>query len=747
MSAEQATGSSELAREREHVALLYARLDELRERTAAQLDAVRRQEVTGTHQNRSERDAFATLHTDRLAQLWAVENGLCFGRLDRAEGDRLYVGRLGLSDDQQDQLQVDWRTPAAQAFYRATAAHPEGVVRRRHISTRGRVVTGVDDEVLDLDALSEADKETLNGEAALLAALAARRTGRMGDIVATIQAEQDRIIRDELDGILVVQGGPGTGKTAVALHRAAYLLYTYRDRLARRGVLVIGPNPAFLRYIEQVLPSLGETDVLLTSAAGLFPGVEATAEDEPEVARLKGDLRMVDVVAAAVRDRQRLPRGGRLELSVDGDDVVLDRQVVDRARQRARRSRRPHNLARRTFVREVVAALSTQIVAKRGAHLLDDEDLAEIRAELRTDPDVREALDGLWPHLTPQRLLAELYADRGALSRACRDVLTAEETALLARPSGSPWTVGDVALLDEAAELLGSDADPDEEEALRREQERRERAYAEEVLGVLGLDGYVSAEQLASRYAAAPDYLTTAERAAGDREWAFGHVVVDEAQELSPMAWRLVMRRCPTKSMTLVGDVAQTAALAGARSWQEVLEPHAGTRWRQAELTVNYRTPAEVMELANRVLAGLAPGVEPARAVRESGEPPVVVAVPAGALAERVAVAAAEEQALVGEGKVAVLAPASLLPAVRAAVAAAVPDAVVEGGPKALDAPVAVLSVRESKGLEFDSVVVVEPAGLVAGSARGTSDLYVALTRTTRRLTVVHAEPLPDALR
>ncbi|RKS68577.1 DNA helicase IV [Motilibacter peucedani] len=742
---------SELAREQAYVAGLYARLDELRERTARALDDVRRQDTSGTHQNRSERDAFASLHTDRLAQLWAVENGLCFGRLDRVEGDRLYVGRLGLSDDALDQLQVDWRTPAAQAFYRATAANPEGVVRRRHISTRGRSVTGVDDEVLDLDSLSDEDRETLNGEAALLAALSASRTGRMGDIVATIQAEQDRIIRDELDGVLVVQGGPGTGKTAVALHRAAYLLYTYRDRLARRGVLVVGPSPAFVRYIEQVLPSLGETDVLLSSVGELYPGVTAVADEAPEVAELKGDLRMVELVAAAVRERQRLPRGKALELVVDRDTLRLDRQVVDRARQKARRSRRPHNAARKVFVREVVNELTRQVVAAHGSRALDAEDVAEIRAELRAEPAVRDAVDQLWPHLTPERLLGELFASPEALARAGRDLPEAERK-LLHRPlvptprrGPGPWTPADVPLLDEAAELLGSDTDPDEEEALRAEQERRERAYAEEVLGVLGLEGMVSAEQLAGRYAQAQDYLTTAERAAGDREWAFGHVVVDEAQELSPMAWRVVMRRCPTKSMTLVGDVAQTAALAGAHSWGAVLAPHVQDRWRLAELTVNYRTPLEVMDVANAVLTELDADVTPARAVRESGIEPW--ARQAGDVVAAVAQAAAEERAAVGDGKVAVLAPRSLLDAIGTAVVAAVPDASVGGGLTALDAPVTVLSVQQSKGLEFDSVLVVEPQALLEETPRGLNDLYVALTRTTRRLGVLHSRALPPVLR
>src|SRR6266542_4162894 len=282
---------TELEYEQAYVSILYQRLDTLRVRAAERL----------------ERDALVTRYRDRLAQLWSAESGLCFGRLDLADGTRRYIGRLGLADDDRESLLVDWRAPAARPFYRATPADPSGVVRRRHLRTKGRIVVDFEDDVLDLDALSDDERSGLSGEAALLAALNASRTGRMGDIVATIQAEQDRIIRSDLRGILVVEGGPGTGKTAVALHRAAYLLYTHRERLARRGVLVVGPNPTFLRYIEQVLPSLGETGVLLATTDELYPGVTATATEPPETAALKGSERMAGILAAAVADRQRLP--------------------------------------------------------------------------------------------------------------------------------------------------------------------------------------------------------------------------------------------------------------------------------------------------------------------------------------------------------------------------------------------------------------------------------------------------------
>ncbi len=335
----------EVVLEQSYVDRLYARLDVLRARVAAELASVRRSGPSGTHQNRSERDSFAGLHEQRLSQLEAVEDRLAFGRVDLRDGTRRYIGRLGLSDDEQTQLLVDWRAPAAREFYQATAASPGDVVRRRHLATRGRSVTGVEDEALDLDSMDQTQRSSLTGEGALLAAVGAHRTGRMGDIVATIQAEQDQVIRSELAGPLVVQGGPGTGKTAVALHRAAYLLYTHRERLDRSGVLIVGPNPLFLRYIEQVLPSLGETGVVLSTAAELYPGVTGGHEPRADVAALKGDLRMAAVLARAVRARQRVPDGPRV-LAVGSQRLTLTPADVAAARARARRSRKPHNSAR-----------------------------------------------------------------------------------------------------------------------------------------------------------------------------------------------------------------------------------------------------------------------------------------------------------------------------------------------------------------------------------------------------------------
>ncbi|MEO3812551.1 ATP-binding domain-containing protein [Sphaerisporangium sp. B11E5] len=712
----------------------------------------------GTHQNRSERDSFAGMYAERLSRLWAVENGLCFGRLDLAGEKPLYIGRIGMADDDQARLLIDWRAPVAQPFYRATPASPMGVTRRRHLRTRGRRVLGVDDDLFDLDRLTDADRATLNGEAALLAALGEKRTGRMRDIVATIQAEQDRIIRGDLNGVLVVQGGPGTGKTVVALHRAAYLLYTHRERLARRGILILGPNPTFLRYIEQVLPSLGETDVLLSTVADLYPGVTARARESAEAAVLKGSARMADVIARAVRERQRMPRRP-IDIDLGDHTLRLDPRTLEAAASRASRGRRPHNQARAAFVRHILSTLAKQSAKQLGRGLLDEEELADLREELRTEPAVKSALNRLWPYLTPQRLLIGLFASTERMAYAG---LRPEEREILfrepPRDAAGHWTEADVPLLDEAAELLG-DIDPavlraaalqaEEDLAAARRAEEAERlseiAYAREVLELTGMAGMVDAERLAARHRGDGEHLTTAERAAADRTWAYGHVIVDEAQELSAMAWRMLMRRSPNRSMTVVGDIAQTGTAAGAASWAEMLDPHAAGRWRVETLTVNYRTPAELMAVAADALTLVGPSLKAPASVRETGVRPWSRRVPgpdelAGVVAGQV----------VPGGRLAVIVPAAHAERLGAAITAAVPGAVagaVAGpGASALEAPVAVLTVTEAKGLEFDTVIVAEPAEILAGSPRGAGDLYVALTRATGALGIVHTGELPAVL-
>ncbi|MFG1778137.1 HelD family protein [Micromonospora sp. NPDC049048] len=748
--------NDEIGREQEYVSMLYRRLDELREQAARRLTEELRA-TGGTRQALSQRDSAVRMYADQVEQFSAVESGLCFGRLDTDEGGPHYIGRIGIfdTDGDYDPLLMDWRAPAARAFYLATAANPQGVRRRRHLRTRERKVVALNDEVLDLATASPTAHEELTGEASLLAALNAGRTGRMRDIVETIQAEQDRIIRASLPGVLVVQGGPGTGKTAVALHRAAYLLYTHREQLSTRGVLMVGPNATFLRYISQVLPALAETGVLLRTQGDLFPGVSARRAEPAETAALKGRAVLAEVLAAAVRNRQWVP-DEPLEIELPQQEVLrLDPETVRAARERARRSDRPHNLARALFDVEIVHALAAQVAERIGAdplggeNLLDEADVAEIRRELREEPEVRAALDQLWPVLTPQRLLTDLYASPDRIAAAA-PMLTDDERAMLHREPGG-WTPADVPLLDEAAELLGED---ERASAARRERIRAmQREYAEGVLEIargsrsidvedeaeggeiLGVTDLLDADRLLERQEEA-DRLTTAQRAAADRRWAFGHVIVDEAQELSPMAWRLLMRRCPSRSMTIVGDVAQTGALAGTPSWADALEPYVAQRWRLEELTVSYRTPAEIMAVAAEVLTEIDPALRPPRSVRSSGVPPWDRAVAPQRLAAELVVAATREAAGLDDGRLGVIVPAGRVDELGPALTAALPEAAVGEDPE-LESRVVVLTVGQAKGLEFDSVLLVDPDRIVAESPRGRSDLYVALTRATQRLGIL----------
>jgi DNA helicase IV len=765
--------------EQSYISMLYGRLDGLRDRASGRLSQVLL-ETGGTPAARSERDSFVEMYSRRITQLDAAENGLCFGRLDLCEGERRYIGRIGILDDTDDYqaLLVDWRAPAARPFYIATAFSPEGVLRRRHIRTRQRTVTGVDDEVLDFGGdASAADVPAghagLTGEAALIAALSATRTGRMTDIVETIQAEQDMIIRSPHNGVTVVQGAPGTGKTAVALHRAAYLLYTYREQLSRRGVLIVGPNPTFLQYIGHVLPSLGETGVVMSTIADLYPGISARRAESPEVAEIKGRAVMATVLATAVRNRQELP-DEPVEIPFEREVLRLDRKTVQRARERARRSRRPHNQARPIFVREILDALVQQVSSKFTAGLRETDklvaeilgeevpaadssvlgpaDTQDIRDELRQDTRVRAAIARLWPVLTPQQLLDDLFdSPRRMIAAAPR--LTKEERALLSRDPDGGWTPADVPLLDEAAELLGED----DRAARRRAKRERQRqiAYAQGVLDIVSRDleddpeilmayDMINADRLAGRHEEL-SYLTTAERAAADRTWAFGHIVVDEAQELSEMAWRMLMRRCPSRSMTIAGDIAQATSLSSTSSWERVLAPHLGTRWRLDRLTINYRTPAEIMAVAADVLADLDDKLEIPTSVRETGTVPWHRQVAPGELASAVAAAVSAETAAVAGGNVAVLAPAALVDELNEAVGSGPLDGSGADGPD-LDDMVVVLTVSQAKGLEFDSVLIVDPAQILADSQHGLSELYVALTRATQRLGVLHPGPLPDVL-
>jgi DNA helicase IV len=766
----------ELAAEQAYVDAAYARLEAMRaaaERVRAAYSDVR---AGGTHQARLERDIAWNVTQRRLSDLDIGDAPLMFGRLDMEDRSRWYVGRIAVEDEEHTPLVVDWRAPVSEPFYRATAIEPMDVVRRRHlISKKGRELVGLDDEVFDQEAIDEAGLP-IAGEGALLAALERNRTGRMGDIVATIQAEQDEAIRADLPGPLVVAGGPGTGKTAVALHRAAYLLYTFRRRLGAQGVLLVGPSPVFLRYIEHVLPSLGEQDVQLSTISGLRPSLKIRGTDSAAAGALKGDARMASVIERAVADRER-PLRDDFTLLIDGLQLRVRRRETVRIIDAVHRRRGTHNELRPNLVQRFVDILiarykdaairsyhrrSEDAPAENVRSLFDRDTLdasvagalvrgeappegweQELRARMRSRPEVKEALDRMWPVLSGPDLVNDLFGFSALVRSAAQDVLTDGEQALLHRArvrdiTAVAWTEDDVALVDEADSRLGpvEAARP----RTRRMQSRDEDLdRASRVIDELGLHGFTDAASVVRRNDE-PAPNGSHESVKDPR--TFGHVLVDEAQDLTAMQWRMLARRCPSGSMTLVGDPGQASRPGALASWSDVLEhvpQHAPVRF--VTLTINYRTPSEVMEVASRLLAVAAPAVEPSRSVRSTGEQPLFVATPPDRLLDETAAHA--RAALARTGTLAVIAPAALHAEIisRLGDVDASTDAT-----EALDAAVAVLEPAEAKGLEFDHVVVVEPNRLVTADRAGLRLLYVTITRTTKTLTVVHAEPLPEGL-
>ena len=623
---------------------------------------------------------------------------LFFGRLDfggaQAAGDHAgrgyHIGRRHVSDDAGEPMVLDWRAPLSRTFYQASARDPQGISVRRRFGFDGGRLTGFEDEHLDRG-------EELGTRSKILTAEIERpRVGPMRDIVATIQPEQDELVRAGLEETICVQGAPGTGKTAVGLHRAAYLLYLHRERLRRSGVLVIGPNRAFLRYISAVLPALGEIEVEQAAMDDLVGRVEVRAVDAPGVAALKHDARLADVLARRLEGLIRRPTGGlvvgdgswRWRISED----ALRRIVDDVARERP-----PYGVGRERVRARTVAMLQRQAEAKRG----DSPPDSWIRS-IGRNASVREFLDHVWPDTTAEQVVFSLLADDTALATAAEGILSPEEQATLlwVRPprtvKATKWSAADAVLIDEAAGLI-------------------------------------------------------------DRLPSFGHVVVDEAQDLSPMQCRAIARRSEHGSITLLGDLAQGTAPWAARDWNDTLIHLGKPGARVVPLTIGFRVPEAVVALANRLLPALDVAVPEAVSLRRDGW----LAIHPTALIDEAVVAevlAAMEQ----EGSVAVIAAdvsAARLTAALAAASVAVTSldagpgsgsapaaALVEGDPAAAEARVTVLPASLAKGLEYDHVIVVEPAEIVEGEPRGLHRLYVVLTRAVSRLAVVHSRPLPAAL-
>lgn len=615
----------------------------------------------------------------RLSSLAPSDDAAAFGRID--DGcERWYVGRRHIEDDAGDPLVVDWRAPVSVPFYRATVQDPLGLERRRRFTVEGsRLVDVLEEDFTDPDgaALSGGIPDPL------LAELERERSGQMRDIVATIAAEQDEVIRTPLDRLLVVQGGPGTGKTAVALHRAAFLLFEHRLALLEAGVLVVGPNPVFLRYVADVLPSLGEAAVRQTTIAGLRPAtMRLGADDTAEVGTLKGDRRMAAVIGRGLRSMVRVPAEavsigtpwGSVRFAPD-DVAAIVEEVTSRGV--------PHTTGRE--------AVRNQLLHRAYEHHERTAEVPALKANFvaaaRSHPGVKRYLDRLWPVPSAGSLVQDLLGRPAFRRRATAGALDADEAELVARPvskrlADERWSESDVVLVDEAEAQIN---------------------------GV----------------------RTT-----------YGHIVVDEAQDLSAMALRMLARRAPTGSMTVVGDLAQGTRPWAQQSWTDVVDILQGSAPSQfAELTVGYRTPAPMLDLANRLLPVAAPGVTPARSIRTLGSPPRFVPSTDERLAHDAVDAAIAGRT--GRGTVAIVAVSgrqvSLGTVLDARDLGWQADVTGAGG-------VALLTPLLAKGLEFDHVVVVEPAEIVADEPAGHRALFVSLTRATRSLAVVHVRPLPDAL-
>jgi DNA helicase IV len=713
----------EVAREQEVVDRAHARLEVLRgEALVRERESLR--PSGGTPQAVYERDVTALAAASRRVDLDTAGEGLVFGRLDHDDGAVHHIGRLGLRTDEQEPIVVDWRAPAAAAFYRATAADPQGVVRRRTISTRQRSVVGVDDELLDAAAADTLAGTVVVGDGAFLAAVSRERSGHMRDIVATIQREQDEAVRAPDDGALVVTGGPGTGKTAVALHRVAYLMYAKREWYSRRGVLVVGPSPVFVDYISAVLPALGETSVRLSSLGGLpdLPhGLAVEGYDVPEAAVVKGSARMATLLAKVVRHLGGVRRVPELSFTRWGTTVTVRGGDLARRRSQITRSARSHNAGRAAYASAVTELAWRSWEKRPGATRTESDDREDFGAWLRGEDAFRAHLDEVWPVLLPAGVLAELRRGVLPVRELAAGLYDDEELRVL----GASWqgratlTASDAAVYDELAELLGPPpVEVGEDEGWNELDDLDERARSAEVTTF------------------ADRTRRTARNVAEERDYrTFAHVVVDEAQDVTPMQWRMLARRARGATWTVVGDWVQSA-WPDVQEVRDALEVTLGrSRLRTVELTTNYRTSTEVAALAARLLAVIDPAAAAPAAVRSTGHDPVLLE------GDPVDLLPAAVERLLGQvaGTVGVVCPYGLTVEVRDRL-----GGLLEDHPR-----LSVVDPWQVKGLEYDGCVVTDPHRIAAEgrhSVAGLRTLYVALTRATQRLVVVSERPLETLL-
>ena len=664
-----------------------------------------------------ERDAMVFQAAKRIATLNAAHEGLVFGRLDldetktRADGPR-YIGRIGLRDENRDSLLIDWRAPAAAVFYQATAADPQGVVRRRVLRCAGAQVTAVEDDLLDPEA-DTAGELPIVGEGALMAQLSRARDRTMHSIVATIQAEQDRAIRAPSKGVVTISGGPGTGKTVVALHRAAYLLYSDRRRYETGGVLVVGPSGVFMRYIERVLPSLGETAVALRSLGEVVDGLRSGRHDAPAVADVKGAARMAELMRRL--SRQAVP-GAPREFSVfyrDDRLTLSGRDLGQLRRQLLSQGKRNRQVPRVAMT--LLDAMWRQVTGERGRARGKDEfvdtmlgDAAFVEFALRW-----------WPPLDATRVLGWLR-DPELLGRVGEGVLSHDDRALLTRSwdgrDATDWSVEDVALLDELRYLLG---------------DAPEKSHEDDPLAHLVDENMPELTTITDReFSRGPASTTRIE------DDGYAHVLVDEAQDLTPMQWRMVGRRGRMATWTIVGDPAQSSWPVPAEAARAREAALGDKPVHEFHLSTNYRNSKEVYDFAARYAERVGLHADLPQAVRSTGVEPEERKV--DDLHDGVREALAELSGAV-EGTVAIVVPVERRAEVSAWLESWPEHADHVRGDARHEARIAVLTGLDTKGLEFDGILVVEPSEIEQESTTGRATLYVVLTRATQRMLTVTA--------
>lgn len=724
--------------EQKKVDLIYGRFDELKSLVTKRLSSTRAQKELNLT-SMTERDSFATMYEDRLSSLRAGEYRLVFGKLRMKDGSERYIGRMGLLENEKPIL-LDWRAKAASPFYEATFFDDMGAALRRHITLENRKVVKLEDELLDLspEKSEKALKEgILSGEGALMAALEESRTGKMGDIVSTIQREQNRIIRMPLNSTVVVQGGPGTGKSAVALHRAAYLLYTYRKELEASGVLIIGPSQAFVHYIDDVLPCLGETDILIRTMSEMLPGVTVNCKDSPLAAKVKGDLRMVQVIKSAIKRHIRIPRE-LPAISVNGMKLKLEPEEIAKGQAFAR-SAGPYEVARRAFVDSMCSLLFCKYEEAAGGQISGD-DGEFVKEQIRENAQVRLALNLSWLPLSARWLLDDLFSKPAKL-RSLAPWMSEEEVQSLMREKGKV-SEGDIPLLDTAMDLLG-------EEEVRKKgpsSSRADKEFAKSTMAMFGVSpSLVSASDLLSSLSPS-ERKSVVEQAAVDRKWQFGHIIVDEAQELTAMQWRMLRKRSASKSFTIVGDVAQTSSMAGTRSWKKSLSPVFGRDWTLCPLEIDYRNPREVVEEASQFAKKEGLNSEDIKAVRSvEGSLEKVESEDIEKEAVSKLVECAKKFIHSSMGTVALITEKKDVEKMSARVNAALEkefgkaeaDRLTRNGWKS---QIAVRGTEEIKGIEYDAVVLMdppEPEGEGEERKIAASRLYIAMTRPTQKLVIV----------